>query len=66
MATNSTQGSVKNPTADASTDNHLSVPQLARESIDHFNDDELQDWDVIEGGFDATTVTLARLTEGQA
>ena len=66
MASTPTQGSLKNPTTDESTDNHLSVHQLARESTTHWDGDRLKDWDVIEGTFDATSVTLRRLTEGSA
>jgi hypothetical protein len=61
MATNTTTGSDKNPTDDAST-----TAALARESTEHFNGDRLKSWDVIESTFDATAATLHRLTEGEA
>jgi len=51
---------------DASADNQLSVPQLARESTTHWDGDRLKDWLVIEATLDATAETLARVTEGSA
>jgi hypothetical protein len=66
MSTDARAGLQDSGTTDESTDNHLSVPQLARESITHFDGDELQDWAIIEAAVDASTVTLRRLAEGAA